>query len=288
MKPTGAQKDDIIYEMNVRGLTASDPSVPEAERGTYAGAGKKAASLKALGVTAVELQPVQEVQNDQNDIYAATHGSAPPAAGDATWNSGRHYNANYWGYMTLAYFAPDRRYASNKAPGGPTAEFQAMVKAFHQAGIKVYLDVVYNHTGEGAPIPNTGAVSAYPLYGMRGLDNGTYYELAVNGQGAANAGYYDANGAGPNYNTHNRAAQTLIVNSLFTGARPWAWTAPVSTRRRCWAMSAKATREGRTHPIARPERASISTHRTRRRRSPAFRASPRLRCVPPLAGADWI
>ena len=213
-KPTGAQKDDIIYEMNVRGLTAGDPSVPEAERGTYAGAAKKAASLKALGISAVELQPVQEVQNDQNDIYAATHGGAPPPAGDATWNSGQHYAANYWGYMTLAYFAPDRRYASNKAPGGPTAEFQAMVKAFHEAGIKVYLDVVYNHTGEGAPVPNAGAVSAYPLYGMRGLDNGTYYELAVNGQGVANAGYYDANGAGPNYNTHNRAAQNLIVDSL--------------------------------------------------------------------------
>ena len=214
-KPIRAQKDDIIYEMNVRGLTANDPSVPAAERGTYAGAAKKAASLKALGITAVELQPVQEVQNDQNDIYAATYGGAPPPAGDTSWNSGQHYTDNYWGYMTLAYFAPDRRYASNKASGGPTAEFQAMVKAFHEAGIKVYLDVVYNHTAEGAPIPNTGAVTAYPLYGMRGLDNGTYYELAVNGQGLVNAGYYDANGAGPNYNTHNRAAQNLIVNSLY-------------------------------------------------------------------------
>ena len=215
VKPTGAQKDDIIYEMNVHGLTANDPSVPEAEHGTYAGAAKKAGSLRALGITAIELQPVQEVQNDQNGFYAATHGGALPPAGDMSWNSGPHYTDNFWGYMTLAYFAPDRRYASNKAPGGPTAEFQSMVKAFHEAGIKVYLDVVYNHTGEGAPVPNTGAITAYPLYGMRGLDNGTYYELALNGQGIANAGYYDANGAGPNYNTHNRAAQNLIVDLLY-------------------------------------------------------------------------
>ena len=214
-KPGGAQKDDIIYEMNVRGMTANDNSVPPAQRGTYAGAAQKAAYLQGLGVTAVELQPVQEVQNDQDDIYAATNGNAPPPNGDTGWNSGQYYKDNYWGYMTLAYFAPDRRYASNKAPGGPTAEFQTMVKAFHDVGIKVYMDVVYNHTGEGAPIPNTGAVTAYPLYGMRGLDNGTYYELAVNGQGTVNAGYYDANGAGPNYNTHNHAAQNLIVDSLY-------------------------------------------------------------------------
>jgi glycogen operon protein len=215
VKPAGAQKDDVIYEMNVRGMTANDSAVPQAERGTYAGAAKKAAYLQGLGVTAVELQPVQEVQNDQDDIYAATHGGAAPPNGDTSWNSGQYYKDNYWGYMTLAYFAPDRRYASNKAPRGPTAEFQAMVKAFHDAGIKVYLDVVYNHTAEGAPIPNTGATTAYPLYGMRGLDNSTYYELAVNGQGIAKADYYGVNGAGPNYNTHNRAAQNLIVDSLY-------------------------------------------------------------------------
>lgn len=214
-KPSRAQKDDIIYEMNVRGLTGGDPSVPAAERGTYAGAARKAATLQALGITAVELQPVQEVQNDQNALYQAAHGGALPPGGDTGWNSGAHHTDNYWGYMTLAYFAPDRRYAADKTPGGPTAEFQAMVKAFHDAGIKVYMDVVYNHTGEGAPIPNAGPVPAYPLYGMRGLDNGTYYELAANSQGIANAGYYDTNGAGPNYNTHSHAAQNLIVDSLY-------------------------------------------------------------------------
>ncbi|MGA8582294.1 MAG: alpha-amylase family glycosyl hydrolase [Roseiarcus sp.] len=215
LKPTRAQKDDVIYEMNVRGMTANDDSVPQAERGTYAGAAEKAAYLQSLGVTAVELQPVQEVQNDQDDIYGATHGGAAPPNGDPGWNSGQYYKDNYWGYMTLAYFAPDRRYASNRAPGGPTAEFQAMVKAFHDVGVKVYMDVVYNHTGEGAPIPNTGPTTAYPLYGMRGLDNSAYYELAVNGQGVVNADYYGANGAGPDYNTYNHVAQNLIVDSLY-------------------------------------------------------------------------
>jgi glycogen operon protein len=214
LKPTRAQKDDINYEMNVRGITANDDSVPLAERGTYAGAARKAAYLQSLGVTAVELQPVQEVQNDQDDIYAATHGGASPPNGDTGWNSGQHYTDNYWGYMTLAYFAPDRRYASNKSAGGPTAEFQAMVKAFHDVGVKVYMDVVYNHTAEGAPIPNTGSTTAYPLYGMRGLDNSAYYELAADGQGGVNAGYYDDNGAGPDFNTYNHAAQNLIVDSL--------------------------------------------------------------------------
>ena len=215
LKPTRAQKDDVIYEMNVRGMTANDDSVPQAERGTYAGAAEKAAYLQSLGVTAVELQPVQEVQNDQDDIYGATHGGAAPPNGDPGWNSGQYYKDNYWGYMTLAYFAPDRRYASNRAPGGPTAEFQAMVKAFHDVGVKVYMDVVYNHTGEGAPIPNTGPTTAYPLYGMRGLDNSAYYELGVNGQGVVNADYYGANGAGPDYNTYNHVAQNLIVDSLY-------------------------------------------------------------------------
>jgi isoamylase len=215
LKPTRAQKEDVIYEMNVRGMTANDSSVPQAERGTYAGAAQKAAYLKGLGVTAVELQPVQEVQNDQDDIYGATHVGVSLPNGATDWNSGQYYKDNYWGYMTLAYFAPDRRYASNTAPGGPTAEFQAMVKAFHDIGVKVYMDVVYNHTGEGAAIPNAGSTTAYPLYGMRGLDNSTYYELAVNGQGVVNADYYGANGAGPDYNTYNHVAQNLIVDSLY-------------------------------------------------------------------------
>jgi isoamylase len=131
-KPTRAFKDDVIYEVNVRGLTMSDTSVTAAWRGTYKGAGQKAAWLASLGVTAVEFLPVQETQNDTNDVVANTD------TGD-----------NYWGYSTLNWFAPDRRYSSDKTAGGPTKEFKTMVKALHAAGIKVMLDVVYNHSGEG-------------------------------------------------------------------------------------------------------------------------------------------
>jgi isoamylase len=188
-KPTRAFKDDIVYEVHVRGLTMNDPSVPAALRGTYAGAARKAAALAALGVTAVEFLPVQETQNDGNDI-------------DPTGTAGD----NYWGYMTLNYFAPDRRYASDKSPGGPTREFKAMVKAYHDAGLKVITDVVYNHTGEGGPIgdPNT-----YNIFSWRGLDNPTYYSLTSDLRSP-----WDNTGVGGNYNTFNPVAQNLIVDSI--------------------------------------------------------------------------
>ncbi|MGH8078530.1 MAG: hypothetical protein ACREPE_14570, partial [Lysobacter sp.] len=111
-KPTRALKDEVIYEVHVRGLTRSDTSVPVALRGTYAGAALKASYLAGLGVTAVEFLPVQETQNDTNDVDPNS------TVGD-----------NYWGYMTLNFFAPDRRYASDKSAGGPTREWKAMVKA---------------------------------------------------------------------------------------------------------------------------------------------------------------
>ena len=190
-KPTRAQKDDVIYEVNVRGFTEQDSSIAAAYRGTYKGAGMKASYLASLGVTAVEFLPVQETQNDANDVVPNS---------DA--------NQNYWGYMTENYFSPDRRYASNKAAGGPTAEFQAMVQAFHNAGIKVYMDVVYNHTGEGGTWTSTDPTTA-TIYSWRGLDNPTYYELASNNQY-----YYDNTGVGGNYNTYNTVAQNLIVDSL--------------------------------------------------------------------------
>ena len=151
-KPTRAQKDDIIYEVNLRGLTKNDSSIPSAVRGTYAGAALKAPYLASLGVTAVEFLPVQETQNDQND------NTPNSTAGQ-----------NYWGYSTLNYFAPDRRYASNQAPGGPTSEFQAMVKAFHDRGIKVYIDVVYNHTAEGGAW-NPSDTTTYSIFSWRGLE----------------------------------------------------------------------------------------------------------------------
>lgn len=191
-KPTRAFKDDIVYEVHVRGLTMNDTSIPLAQRGTYAGAALKAAYLASLGVTAVEFLPVQETQNDQNDIN--------PNSDDGD---------NYWGYMTLNYFAPDRRYASDKTAGGPTREWKAMVKAFHDAGIKVYIDVVYNHTGEGGAWGGTDGLTVYNLLSWRGLDNPTYYSLTSNLQYS-----WDNTGVGGNYNTRNTIAQNLIVDSL--------------------------------------------------------------------------
>lgn len=191
-KPTRAFKDDIVYEVHVRGLTMNDTSVPSALRGTYAGAARKAAYLASIGITAVEFLPVQETQNDTNDV------DPDSAAGD-----------NYWGYMTLNYFAPDRRYSSDKTPGGPTREFQAMVKAFHDAGIKVYVDVVYNHTGEGGAWGGSDGLTVYNIQSFRGLDNPTYYSLTSDRQYS-----WDNTGVGGNYNTFNPVAQNLIIDSL--------------------------------------------------------------------------
>lgn len=189
-KPTRALKDDVVYEVHLRGLTKGDGSITSCA-GTYSGAAQKAASLAALGVTAVEFLPVQETQNDDNDVNATS------TAGD-----------NYWGYMTLNYFAPDRRYACDKSAGGPTKEFKAMVKAFHDQGIKVLIDVVYNHTGEGGAWSSTDKTT-YNVFSFRGLDNPTYYSLTSDMQSS-----WDNTGVGGNYNTHNPTAQTLIINSL--------------------------------------------------------------------------
>jgi isoamylase len=190
-KPTRAFKDDIVYESHLRGLTMNDASIASAYRGTYKGAALKAGYLASLGVTAIEFLPVQETQNDTNDVVANSD------AGD-----------NYWGYMTLNYFAPERRYAYDKTAGGPTREFKTMVKAFHDAGIKVLIDVVYNHTGEGGAWSSADKTT-YNIYGMRGLDNPTYYSLTSDFQSS-----WDNTGVGGNYNTHNPVAQDLIVDSL--------------------------------------------------------------------------
>lgn len=180
-RPTRALADDVIYEVHLRGLTAGDAALPCA--GTYAGAAARAAELATLGVTAVEFLPVQETGNDANDVDPASNN------GD-----------NYWGYSTLAFFAPDRRYACDRSPGGPTREWRAMVKAFHDAGVKVLIDVVYNHTAEG------GGGS---LLSLRGLDNAAYYELSTNG-----TGFYDSTGIGANTNARHRLFRDLVIDSL--------------------------------------------------------------------------
>jgi len=183
-KPARALADDVIYEVHVRGLTENDPQTTSCA-GTYAAAGAKAAYLESLGVTAIELLPIEETQNDTNDLASA----AMTTNGD-----------NYWGYSTLADFAPDRRYACDQSIGGPTREFAAMVKAFHDQGIKVFLDVVYNHTAEGGDSS---------LLSWRGLDNASYYELDATG-----AGYNDDTGIGANYNIANPIARDLVLDSL--------------------------------------------------------------------------
>nr|AYM52855.1 isoamylase [Myxococcaceae bacterium MCy9487] len=192
-KPTRAFKDDIIYEVHLRGLTKQDPT-PGLDGdclGTYKTAGQKAAALAALGVTAVEFLPLHETDNDNNDRYTMS------TTGD-----------NYWGYMNLSYFAPDRRYACDKSAGGPTKEFKTMVKAFHDQGIKVLVDVVYNHTGEGGAWVS-GNSSIFNVMSYRGLDNPTYYSLTADKQFN-----WDNTGVGGNFNTFNPTAQNVILHSL--------------------------------------------------------------------------
>jgi isoamylase len=194
LKPTRPFKDEIIYEVHLRGLTKNDRSIPEELRGTYAGAARKANYLKELGVTAVEFLPVQETQNDTNDVIASTEGD------------------NYWGYDTYNYFAPDRRYSFDKSPGGPTKEFKEMIKAFHAQGLKVYIDVVYNHTGEGNSnhtCEENSAEDVSKILSWRGLDNVIYYELCNNA-----SRYFNNNGVSPNFNTAHPIVRNFIIDSL--------------------------------------------------------------------------
>jgi isoamylase len=188
-KPTRPFKDEIIYEVNLRGLTENDPSVPQEQRGTFAGAALKAAALKALGVTAVEFLPLQEFQNDTNELNPSTVG------------------VDYWGYNPEDYFAPDRHYSSDQSPGGPTREFKAMVKTFHAQGLKVYVDMVYNHTAEGDVGESSGNVAR--VLSWRGLDNATYYELTSH-----HLFCYTNNGVGGNVNTANTIVRNEIMDAL--------------------------------------------------------------------------
>ncbi len=193
----------------MRGLTRLDPSVPEAYRGTFRGAALKAPYLRELGVTAVEFLPVFQFASEQND-------------------DGDPRGDNYWGYMTLGFFAPNRRYSSDQTPGGPTREFQEMVKAFHDAGIKVFLDVVYNHTAEGLLKRTTEAddsrgddAKQLPqracLLSFRGLDNATYYTLRSRPDldgGRRNYRYQDNSACGPSLNVADETVRTFILDSL--------------------------------------------------------------------------
>ncbi|NLG50212.1 MAG: glycogen debranching protein GlgX [Chloroflexi bacterium] len=153
-QPLGRPMEEtIIYEMHVRGFTA-DPSANVAQPGTYAGVVEKIPYLQSLGVTAVELLPVQ--QFDEQEVSRLN-----PLTGEPL--------RNYWGYAPVAWFAPHLGYASNNDPRRVVDEFRDMVKALHRAGIEVILDVVFNHTAEN---DHTG-----PTISFRGLENPAYYML---------------------------------------------------------------------------------------------------------------
>jgi isoamylase len=182
--PRTPYHETLIYEAHVRGLTLRHPEVPAEQRGSYAGLAHPAIieHLTRLGVTAVELMPV--------------HQSVPEPA------LVRRGLTNYWGYNTIAFLAPDNRYSSSGAPDGMAAEFKAMVKALHEAGIEVILDVVYNHTAE------SGALG--PTLSFRGIDNAAYYQLAPDNPQV----YLDYTGCGNSLNVRHPHALQLIMDSL--------------------------------------------------------------------------
>ena len=208
VKPAIPQENAIIYEAHARGITKHPSSanlsailsgfdgfenvvdIPAEYQGTYKGAGMLAPYLKALGVNTIELLPVHESDNDANPDDAP--------------------GGNYWAYMTYGYFAPDRRYSSDQSYGGPTREFKEMVKAFHDAGMEVYLDVVFNHSGEGGPwYGDKDSYNTAELTFMRGLDNSTYYSLT-----ADKKGYWETTGCGNNLQCDNAIVRNLILDSL--------------------------------------------------------------------------
>jgi isoamylase len=174
----------VIYEVHVRGFTMRHPGVPENLRGTYAGFCHPAAieHLKRLGVTAVELLPVHAFTDDP---YLTEKGLR-----------------NYWGYNTLAYFAPERRYSSSGDRGGQVTEFKQMVKTLHQAGIEVLLDVVYNHSAEGNHLGAT--------LSLKGLENETYYKLSPEDR----RHYWDSTGTGNTLNVAHPQTLKLVMDSL--------------------------------------------------------------------------
>jgi len=162
--------DAIIYELHVKGFTARDNSgISEEKRGTFLGLIEKIPYLKELGITVVELMPVQQFDPQEG---------------------------NYWGYMTLSFFAPHQTYSLRDA----AAEFREMVRAFHEAGIEVWLDVVYNHTAEGDP--------SGPTYSYRGIDDHSYYLSGGDGR------YLDFTGCGNTTRCAHPLARLLILRSL--------------------------------------------------------------------------
>jgi isoamylase len=182
--PATPWADTVIYELHVKGMTMTHPDVPRDLRGTYAGLAHPAVidHLLRLGITAVELMPVHHFLSEPRLL--------------------RHGLANYWGYNTIGFFAPHAAYSSTGSRGEQVREFKEMVKALHEAGIEVILDVVYNHTAEGDELG--------PTLSLRGIDNPAYYRLRESDPRR----YDDYTGTGNTLNARQPHVLQLVMDSL--------------------------------------------------------------------------
>lgn len=173
--------DTIIYEAHVKGFTKRHPAIPPHQQGTYAGMGTQAVIeyVKALGVTTIELLPIHTFVNDSHLLERGL--------------------TNYWGYNSIGFFAPDPRYAS--APDQSLREFKEMVARFHDAGLEVILDVVYNHTAEGN--------ERGPTLSFKGIDNASYYRLLPEKRF-----YINDTGTGNTLNLSHPAVIEMVTDSL--------------------------------------------------------------------------
>lgn len=178
--------ETIIYEAHVRGITKSPTSGVE-HPGTYRGIIEHIPYLKELGITSLELLPVQEF-----DKYEYSN-RINPLTGKPL--------VNYWGYSTIAFFAPRSRYASAGYGGEQVREFKEMVRELHKAGIEVILDIVFNHTGEGDQMG--------PTINFRGIDNSIYYILSQDKRY-----YMNYSGCGNTMNCNHPVVRGLIIDAL--------------------------------------------------------------------------
>ncbi|GGU46843.1 glycogen operon protein GlgX homolog [Streptomyces albospinus] len=181
--PRTAYHETVLYEAHVKGLTMRHPELPDELRGTYAALAHPAIidHLAKLGVTALELMPVHQFVQDHRLVDAGL--------------------SNYWGYNTIGFFAPHNAYASWGDRGQQVLEFKTAVRALHQAGIEVILDVVYNHTAEGSHLG--------PTLSFRGLDNASYYRLSEDRQY-----YMDTTGTGNSLLMRSPHVLQLVMDSL--------------------------------------------------------------------------
>ncbi len=177
----------IIYELHVKGFTALRRDIPPELRGTYAGLASPPVLkyIKSLGITAVELLPIHQFIADRHLVDRQL--------------------TNYWGYNSIAFFAPDVRYASGGRSGEQVKEFKEMVRTLHREGIEVILDVVYNHTAEGSQMG--------PTLCYRGVDNAAYYRLSQ-GFGGQRRYYMDYTGTGNTLNMMHPQVLQLMMDSL--------------------------------------------------------------------------